>query len=63
VLLAAGWLRDPATVAFVVAGGFCLWRCVSVAASRRPADRVGYGQGVQWLEQVSDEQYQVPASG
>jgi hypothetical protein len=43
VSLAAGWLRDPVAVAFVVAGGFCLCRCVSVAVSRRLADRVGYG--------------------
>jgi hypothetical protein len=43
VLLVVGWLRDPATLAFVVAGGFCLWRCASVAVSRRLADRVGYG--------------------
>jgi hypothetical protein len=31
------------TLGFLITGGFCLWRCVELARSRRLGDRIGYG--------------------
>jgi hypothetical protein len=36
-------VRVAVTVAFLATGGFCLWRCVELARSRRLGDRIGYG--------------------